>query len=56
MKGLTYRVMTNIAVHDRMPYVVGPVQEPTAANPVPTLSPVNRFTLMGGLQYDLDIL
>lgn len=56
VKGLTYRVMTNIAVHDRMPYVVGPVQEPTAANPVPTLSPVNRFTLMGGLQYDLDIL
>ncbi len=56
VKGLTYRVMTNLAVHDRMPYAVGPVTEPSASSPVPVLSPVNRFTLMGGLQYDLDIL
>lgn len=56
VKGLTYRVMTNIAVHDRMPYVVGPTQTPTAEHATPFLSPVNRFTLMGGLQYDLDIL
>ncbi len=56
VEGLTYRVMTNFALHNRMPYMVGPVQEPSSSSPTPFLSPVNRFTLMGGLQYDLDIL
>ena len=56
MKGLSYRVMMNIAMHNRMPYVVGPQQEPATATSVPTLSPVNRFTLMVGAQYDLDVL
>jgi hypothetical protein len=56
VKGLSYRVMTNFAMHDRMPYVVGPQQEPPTTTSVPTLSPVNRFTLMAGAQYDLDVL
>ncbi len=56
MKGLSYRVMMNIAMHNRMPYVVGPQQEPATATSVPALSPVNRFTLMFGAQYDLDVL
>jgi hypothetical protein len=53
VKGLSYRATANFAFHDRMPYVVGP-GSPTATAPV--LSPVNRATLMVGLQYDLDVL
>ena len=53
VKGLTYRVMGNVALHDRMPYVIGPATDNATA---PLLTPVNRFTLMAGLQYALDIL
>ena len=57
IEGLKYRVMLNNSFHNRAPYIVGPQQEPDASNTLsaPNLSPVNRFTLMVGLQYDMNI-
>jgi outer membrane receptor protein involved in Fe transport len=53
VKGLSYRAMLNFALHDRSPYAVGP-QSDVATGAV--LSPVNRVLVLGGVQYDLDVL
>ncbi|HEY3595381.1 MAG TPA: hypothetical protein VGL13_15950, partial [Polyangiaceae bacterium] len=51
--GLSYRVFADYAVADRNPYVVGPVQIATPAQPSAQLSPVDQFRTTVGLQYDI---
>jgi outer membrane receptor for ferrienterochelin and colicins len=49
--GLSYRVSADLALSDRNPYVVGPIQSATADQPSAQLSPVDRFRLAIGLSY-----
>lgn len=49
--GLSYRVSADLAVADRNPYVVGPLQAGTPERPAAELSPVDRFRVAVGLSY-----
>lgn len=48
---LSYRVSADLALADRNPYVVGPLQAATADHPSAELSPVDRFRVAVGLSY-----
>ena len=51
---LDYRLMANYAFRTHNPYVVGPIQEPSADPPeAAALVQVNRLTILLGLQYKL---
>jgi outer membrane receptor protein involved in Fe transport len=49
--GLSYRVSADLAVADRNPYVVGPLQAGTPQRPAAELAPVDRFRIALGLSY-----
>jgi outer membrane receptor for ferrienterochelin and colicins len=49
--GLSYRVTADLALSDRNPYVVGPLQAATTDHPSAELSPVDRFRVAVGLSY-----
>jgi outer membrane receptor for ferrienterochelin and colicins len=49
--GLSYRASADLALADRNPYVVGPLQAATASHPSAELSPVDRLRLAVGLSY-----
>jgi outer membrane receptor for ferrienterochelin and colicins len=51
--GLSYRLSANVAFGDKGPYVIGPIQSATPEHPQAELSPVDRFRVALGLQYDL---
>ncbi len=51
--GLSYRVTATYATSAFSPYVVGPNQHATAAQPTAELSPIDRFRVAVGLRYDL---
>jgi outer membrane receptor for ferrienterochelin and colicins len=52
LAGLSYRASANVAVAEHNPYVVGPTQAATVDQPSARLSPVDRFRVTVGLQYD----
>jgi outer membrane receptor protein involved in Fe transport len=52
VKGLSYRLSANLALGEGGPYVIGPVQSPTATEPSAELSPIDRFRVAIGLRYD----
>lgn len=52
VQGLSYRVSANVAVGEGGPYVIGPVQSPTAAGQSAELSPIDVFRASIGLRYD----
>jgi hypothetical protein len=49
--GLSYRVSADVALADRNPYVVGPLQAATPDHPSAELAPVDRFRVALGLSY-----
>jgi hypothetical protein len=51
LAGLSYRVSVDLALADRNPYVVGPLQAGTVDHPAAELSPVDRFRVAIGLFY-----
>jgi outer membrane receptor for ferrienterochelin and colicins len=51
LAGLSYRVSADLALADRNPYVVGPLQAGTVDHPAAELSPVDRFRVAIGLAY-----
>jgi len=52
VRGLSYRLIANIAATDSGPYVVGPVLRSTPTQRSAELNPVDRFRITLGLQYD----
>jgi outer membrane receptor for ferrienterochelin and colicins len=50
---LSYRFIVDYAFSGVNPYVVGPNNSPTTANPAPELVPVDQLRTTIGLQYDL---
>jgi outer membrane receptor protein involved in Fe transport len=50
---LSYRLSANFVTAGAAPYVVGPNQSASAAQPSAELAPVDRFRTFLGLQYDL---
>jgi len=52
LPGLTYRALTNYALSDRGPYVVGPATSAQPTQPNAQLNPVDRFRTTVGLQYE----
>jgi outer membrane receptor protein involved in Fe transport len=52
VKGLSYRLSANLALGEGGPYVIGPVQSATEAEPSADLSPIDRFRTSIGLRYD----
>lgn len=52
VKGLSYRLTANVALGEGGPYVVGPIQSPTAAQPSAELSPIDPFRAAIGLRFD----
>jgi outer membrane receptor for ferrienterochelin and colicins len=57
VSGLSYRLIANYAFSAQTPYGIGPVNatEPTADFPRQETAPVDRFRVMAGLQYDLEL-
>ena len=51
--GLSYRLSASYASNTHSPYVVGPIQAATPAQPAAELSPVDQFRVTVGLRYDL---
>lgn len=52
VKGLSYRLSAHVALGEGGPYVIGPVQSATAAEPIAELSPIDRFRTAIGIRYD----
>jgi hypothetical protein len=52
VKGLSYRLSANLAIGEGGPYVIGPVQSGTAAEPSAGLSPIDRFRTAIGIRFD----
>ncbi|MCA9627321.1 MAG: TonB-dependent receptor [Myxococcales bacterium] len=53
LRGLSYRVGADYSLADRVPFVIGPTQTPTADQPTPSLAPTDRFRAFVGLEYQL---
>jgi outer membrane receptor for ferrienterochelin and colicins len=53
-KGVSYRLILEHAHASTNPYVIGPLQKTSKSDPTrhAELVPVNRFTILGGLQYE----
>lgn len=52
VKGLSYRLSAHVAIGEGGPYVIGPVQSATEAEPSAELSPIDRFRTAIGIRYD----
>jgi outer membrane receptor protein involved in Fe transport len=52
--GLSYRLSGNVASNARNPYVIGPNQAASAAQPAAELSPIDQLRFSVGLRYDGD--